>query len=387
MFHRIPTRRYTLLEGGKLVDGTFFRRVLPKPSIELSSSEGTLMFSESLQAGNAKCFFRLMEQLHTQNEPEYCGLASLVTVLNALNIDPHRRWKGNWRFYSEELLECCEPLTLFKEHGINLDKLTSLARCNGLEAQAHRASDSSLQEFRSAVQEASQVDSFSLVLAYSRKRLNQTGSGHYSPMGAYHEPSDHLLILDCARFKYRPHWVPLPLMFEAMKQVDEDTQKSRGYVRLSPRLNGPPPAAQVLRLYKRPSSFEHLPKELSRDFASLAEPGRVDGPAEFLREAHKILSRSWQIDLQGNGCLSRARRAKVTEQLREVESWDNEALPMDSDRSKALVMCLPAAFLDKVLADRTELRALVHEWIQPTGEELAVEIYLLQQEMRAAFGV
>ena len=36
----------------------------------------------------------MAEQYTTQSEPEYCGPASLTMVLNALNIDPNRQWKG-----------------------------------------------------------------------------------------------------------------------------------------------------------------------------------------------------------------------------------------------------------------------------------------------------
>ena len=42
---------------------------------------------------------------------------------------------------------------------------------------------------------------------------------------------DLVLILDTARFKYPPHWVPLPLLFEAMAPPDPDTGKPRGELR------------------------------------------------------------------------------------------------------------------------------------------------------------
>lgn len=38
-----------------------------------------------------------------------------------------------------------------------------------------------------------------------------------------------VLILDVARFKYPPHWVPLSLLWEAMDTVDEATGRHRGY--------------------------------------------------------------------------------------------------------------------------------------------------------------
>lgn len=34
----------------------------------------------------------------SQDEPAYCGLASLAMTLNTLNIDPRRTWKGPWRW-------------------------------------------------------------------------------------------------------------------------------------------------------------------------------------------------------------------------------------------------------------------------------------------------
>ncbi len=36
-----------------------------------------------------------------------------------------------------------------------------------------------------------------------------------------------------ARFKYPPHWVPLPMLYEAMQYVDPVTQLPRGYLRMS----------------------------------------------------------------------------------------------------------------------------------------------------------
>lgn len=40
-------------------------------------------------------FYKLISYFQTQSEPAYCGLASLSMVLNALAIDPGRKWKGN----------------------------------------------------------------------------------------------------------------------------------------------------------------------------------------------------------------------------------------------------------------------------------------------------
>lgn len=38
-----------------------------------------------------------------------------------------------------------------------------------------------------------------------------------------------------ARFKYPPHWVPLPMLYEAMQYVDPVTGQPRGFLRISAR--------------------------------------------------------------------------------------------------------------------------------------------------------
>lgn len=58
-------------------------------------------------------------------------------------------------------------------------------------------------------------------------------TGHFSPLGGYCAAQDMVLIMDVARFKYPPHWVPLTLLFQSMNEVDNETKRSRGYAILS----------------------------------------------------------------------------------------------------------------------------------------------------------
>lgn len=120
-----------------------------------------------------------------------------------------------------------------KVKGISFDEWLCLARCQGLVTDAHRSAESSLESFRAAVQVACASDTSVLCVAYSRITLGQAGDGHYSPIGAYDATSDHVLIMDVARFKHPPHWVPLPLLWEAMCRIDKSSGRSRGYAVLS----------------------------------------------------------------------------------------------------------------------------------------------------------
>jgi len=162
---------------------SFHRRQLLFPSVALSSPEGKLLFGTALVEGNMEGYFPLAENFVTQSHPAFCGLGSLTMVLNALLIDPQRQWQGNWRWFDDFMLDCCEPLEVVKMKGITLPKLSCLAKCNGANSILKYSSSISLNEFRndvisvsSSTTETSPIRNV-MIASYSRKILNQTGSG------------------------------------------------------------------------------------------------------------------------------------------------------------------------------------------------------------------
>jgi glutathione gamma-glutamylcysteinyltransferase len=267
---------------------SYYQRRLPETCVAFASKDGKEIFRSALLHGGLKSFYNLIEQFHTQTEPAFCGVSTLVMVLNALAVDPGQHWKGPWRWYEERMLNCCLDLEEVKETGITLKDFGCLAMCQGVSVDLTYCDEgkTSLDDFRKAVSEAcgeednafvsslppaidnetssnnneddtvNRVDNDEgynyddnnkvvvdddendrpiqvLVVSYSRKTLKQTGGGHFSPIAAYDEISDSVLILDTARFKYGAHWTKLPLVYEAMKPIDPDTGRSRGYALLS----------------------------------------------------------------------------------------------------------------------------------------------------------
>jgi len=84
---------------------SFHQRALPSPPATAFSSEsGRLKFREALLAGYVEGYFLLAEQFRTQDEPAFCGLSTLVMLLNALQVDPMRVWKV--------LFRCCQQTFL-----------------------------------------------------------------------------------------------------------------------------------------------------------------------------------------------------------------------------------------------------------------------------------
>jgi glutathione gamma-glutamylcysteinyltransferase len=240
---------------------SFYRRPLPDTCIALSSREGKRLFKSALLHGGLKSFFPLVEQHATQTEPAYCGISTLTVCLNAFAVDPRQNWKGPWRWYEESMLNCCMDLDEVKKTGITMRVFHCLAQCQGLSSHVFYVEDEmcTLEHLREQVRKACDDDKDDesedkeapdlaangngegrdgqlrhvLVASYNRQTLGQSGTGHFSPIGAYDSASDSVLILDTARFKYGAHWVSLPLLYEAMKSVDPDSGRSRGYILLT----------------------------------------------------------------------------------------------------------------------------------------------------------
>jgi glutathione gamma-glutamylcysteinyltransferase len=218
-----------VLAMGRIMSDTVYRRQLPPPAIEFSSAEGRRLFAEALAEQGLNGYFPLSEQYHTQADPSFCGLASLVVALNALSIDPNRQWKGPWRWFSEELLDCCVSLTDVRGRGIDLDEFACLARCNGAHVELNRADEHGLEIWHQSLLSAASGEAV-VVASYDRALMGQTGSGHFSPIGGYHQRSNHALILDVARFKYPAHWVPADLIWKAMSGIDPASGLARGWI-------------------------------------------------------------------------------------------------------------------------------------------------------------
>ena len=94
-------------------------------------------------------------------------------VLNTLEVDPKRTWKGVWRWYSEEMLDCCAPLPRVKDKGITFMEFACLAQCNGLVVDTHYADSTTKEQFLDAIADTCSSRDRILVISHSRKALDQ----------------------------------------------------------------------------------------------------------------------------------------------------------------------------------------------------------------------
>ena len=265
---------------------SFKKRVLPPNLIAFTSKEGKQRFIRALTSNYAEAYYPLSQQFLNQSDPAYCGVTTLLVVLNAMAMDPNVRWRGGWRWYGDEsmLLErCCLEEERVRREGISIEMFGGLARCQGVDvilkrplvdldaASASNADKSedvgmvhSIDEFRKDIIDAVKMppkteldsddgDNYStkskvgnvnpelnktggcfLVTSFSRSALKQTGDGHFSPISGYDPKTDSCLVLDVARFKYAPYWVKIDDLYNAMIPRDTITDKSRGWMLMYP---------------------------------------------------------------------------------------------------------------------------------------------------------
>ena len=110
-------------------------------------------------------------------------------------------------------LDLIQPYENVLKNGINLDEFALLAKCNGLDTELYRPGTTTKELFLENIKRITQRSDEYLAVSYDRGTLQQTGIGHYSPIGGYNPENNMVLILDVARFKYPSYWVSVDLLW------------------------------------------------------------------------------------------------------------------------------------------------------------------------------
>ena len=210
---------------------------LPGNLIDLRSDRGELLLRESDALDG---FVPLIVDFVTQKNQAFCGVASIVMVLNAMELpappspeyDPYRTFTQD-NFLSEST-DAVLPRAVLAQRGMTLDQLGSLLATHGVKVEVHHAADMTLDTFRTTAREYLKSKNQFVIVNYLRKAIHQEKGGHISPLAAYDAKTDRFLILDVSRYKYPPVWVTASDLFDAMNTVDADNQnKTRGFVLIS----------------------------------------------------------------------------------------------------------------------------------------------------------
>jgi hypothetical protein len=224
------------LESAKGQSNSGFLR-MPEGLIALDTQTGLRLLRES-QADAA--FWRLAQFYSSQPDLGSCSVASCTMVLNALPIDrPISKPHGEFRLFTSDNfftsnVEAIVSRKKVSASGMTLEELTSVLATYPVEVDCHFASDTTVDSFRKMLRETLQRSDRFVLVNYLRADLNQESGGHISPLGAFNEKEDMVLIIDTANFKYPWTWVKTEQLWRAMaNSVDSESNRSRGYVVVS----------------------------------------------------------------------------------------------------------------------------------------------------------
>jgi hypothetical protein len=218
---------------------------VPDNLVDLRSDAGERLLLES-EAHEA--YFPLSAYFLTQKTQAFCGVASIVMVLNALELpappvpeyEPYRTFTQD--NFLNERTEAILPQAVIARQGMTLDQIGALLATQPVEAEVHHAADSSVDAFRTAARDHLGQKGQFVIVNYLRKALGEEKGGHISPLAAYDAETDRFLILDVSRYKYPPVWVTAPELFAAMNTPDSDNQnRTRGYVLIRKVASAPAP--------------------------------------------------------------------------------------------------------------------------------------------------
>jgi hypothetical protein len=152
-----------------------------------------------------------------QQNGSVCGPASLANVLHS------RKQPGN----QESILQGSGFSTVmgYLPEGLTLDQLADIAR-QKLQRKITVLRNLDLAAFREQLKLANDP-ARRYVINFSRGPLFGTGGGHHSPIAAYLNQEDLVLVLDVNK-KYGPWLVKSDRLYEAMNTIDATTQRKRG---------------------------------------------------------------------------------------------------------------------------------------------------------------
>jgi hypothetical protein len=211
-------------------------QTLPAPDklIDLRSGQGRTLLKE---AEAQAAFIPLSINFVTQKTPSYCGVASIVMVLNALEIPGPAvaDYESCGAFTQDNFFnaatEAILPLSTLAELGMTLDQAGAMLALHPVEVEVHHAAETTLDAFREAARDYLGREGHFVIVNFLRTAVGEDGGGHMSPLAAYDAEADRFLMLDVSRYKYPPVWIRAADLYAAMNTADADNEgRTRGYV-------------------------------------------------------------------------------------------------------------------------------------------------------------
>ena len=184
-------------------------------------------------------YWQLAPTFAVQMTQSYCGVASAITVLNAMSINkpidpiyaPHAYFTQN-NFFTPAVEKIIPSQTVLKM-GMTRDEMAAALMQHGVKATSIAGDSLDDSALRGLLKKALREDGQYVLVNFLRASLGQAGGGHWSVLAAYDAESDSVLLLDVAKYKYAPAWVGIGTLRLAIHTIDTTSNKPRGLVVVS----------------------------------------------------------------------------------------------------------------------------------------------------------
>ncbi len=181
-------------------------------------------------------YWQLSPNFTAQITQSYCGVASATTVLNSLPIkkpvdpryEPYAYFTQN-NFFSPAVSKIIKAQTVMAM-GMTREEMVKTLNASGAQASSIAGDFYNETSLRNTLKRALGDDGQFVLANYLRAELGQVGGGHWSVLAAYDAKSDHVLILDVAKYKYRPSWVSIAALLRSIDTTDDTSGLPRGLV-------------------------------------------------------------------------------------------------------------------------------------------------------------
>ena len=148
-----------------------------------------------------RAYWPLSIQFVTQVNQAYCGVATLVMVLNALGVKaPATPGIEPFTTFTQDNLpnpqtERFLPRETLAKKGMTLTQIGQFLGAYSVHAEVRHADESSTDDFRAVATRYLSLPDRYVIVNYLRRAIGQEQGGHISPLAAYDRGTDRFLIL------------------------------------------------------------------------------------------------------------------------------------------------------------------------------------------------
>jgi Phytochelatin synthase len=233
---------FFVLHSTTLYNVTDRKNVVDESLLYLNSTFAfTLLADEYGWYDLSRDFFIMQQGWDVQENQVYCPLATAAAILNSLrgmltlptdplyNPYPYATQNGLFNRCTDRnviLRNTTFDGILAAPGGLSLDQTEALLKCHlpsdswSVDARHVDPSVISIDQMRKALVLSLMSPSSRVLVNFNRAMANQVGEGHFSPIGSYSHAKDAFLIMDVAKYKYPPVWMPTSVLYRALSTVD-----------------------------------------------------------------------------------------------------------------------------------------------------------------------